>query len=200
MRQLNVFRETIVCDVTTSRSKSMYSATETSVESSFTKLSNSSSSRISVNWTSGWLFRNSHFLKQLTIDSYGTSPQADFIQEIAFKTSTSWIMSVAFTLSLILEITNFKSFLRYLSMKFLMNPSSNGWSLEVVFFWQKHDFDVGILLALTFKMAQCVIHKKYNFPLSNFHLSTSFAQNWCHNSCSHPCFWIGVVMNAMGSG
>ena len=42
-------------------------------------------------------------------------------------------MSVAFTLSLILEITNFKSFLRYLSLKFLMIPASNGKSLEVVF-------------------------------------------------------------------
>ena len=135
------------CDVTTSRSKSMYSAAETSVESSLTKLSNYSSSAKSVNWTSGWLFRNQHFLKQLTIVSSETSPQADFIQEIAFETSASWIMSVAFTLSLILEITNFKSFLRYLSLKFLMIPASNGWSLEVVFFWQKHDFDVGISLA-----------------------------------------------------
>ena len=61
-------------------------------------------------------------------------------------------MSVGFTLSLVLEITNFKSFLRYLSLKFLMIPASNGWSLEVVFFWQKHDFDVGILpLMLNFQ-------------------------------------------------
>ena len=122
------------CDVTTSRSKSMYSAAETLVESSLTKLSSSSSSAKSVNWTSGWLFRNPHFLKQLNIVSSETSPQADFIQEIAFKTLTSWIMSVAFSLSLILEITNCKSFLRYLSLKFLMIPASNGWSLEVVFF------------------------------------------------------------------
>ena len=43
-------------------------------------------------------------------------------------------MSVAFTLSLILEIMNFKIFLPYLSLKFLMIPASNGWSLEVVFF------------------------------------------------------------------
>ena len=50
-------------------------------------------------------------LKQLNIVSSETSPQADFIQEIAFKMLTSWIMSVAFTLSLILKITNFKSFL-----------------------------------------------------------------------------------------
>ena len=92
-----------------------------------------------VNWTSGWLFRNPHFLKQLTIVSSKTSPQADFIEEIAFKTSTSWIMSVAFTL-LIIKITNFKSFLQYMSLKFLMVPASNGWSLEVVL------FDVGISL------------------------------------------------------
>ena len=52
----------------------------------------------------------------------------------SFKTSTSWIMSVTFTLSLILEIRNFKSFLRYLSLKFLMILASNSWSLEVVFF------------------------------------------------------------------
>ena len=92
-------------------------------------------------------FLKSHFLKQLTIVSSETSPQADFIQEIAFKTLNSWIMSVDLTLLLILEIMNFKSFLRYLSLNFLMIPPSNNWSLEVVFFWQKHDFDVGILLA-----------------------------------------------------
>ena len=46
-------------------------------------------------------------------------------------------MSVAFTLSLILEITNFKSFLRYLSLKFLMTTASNSCSLEVVFFGKK---------------------------------------------------------------
>ena len=120
------------CDVTISRSKSMYSAAETSVESSLTKLSNSSSSAKSVNWTSGWLFRNPHFLKQLTIVSSENLPQTDFIQEIAFKKSTSWIMSVAFTLSLILKITNFKLFLRYLSLKFLMIPASSGLSLEVL--------------------------------------------------------------------
>ena len=87
------------CDVTTYRSKLMYSAAELSVESSLTKLSNYSSSAKSVNWTSGWLFRNQYFLKQLTIVSSETSPKADFIQEIAFKASTSWIISVAFTLS-----------------------------------------------------------------------------------------------------
>ena len=103
------------CDVTTSRSKSMYSGEEISVESSLTKLSNYSSSAKSVNWTSSWLFWNPHFLKQLSIVSSETSPRADFIQEIAFETSASWIMSVVFTLSLILEITNFKSFLWYFS-------------------------------------------------------------------------------------
>ena len=73
-------------------------------------------------------------LKQLTIVTSETLLQAYFIQEITFKTSTTWIMSVTFILSLILEITSFKSFLRYLSLKFLMIPASNGWSLEVVLF------------------------------------------------------------------
>ena len=49
-------------------------------------------------------------------------------------------------------------------------------------------------------MARCVNHKKYNFPLSNFHLLINFSQNWCHNIYSHPCFRIWVVINAMGSG
>ena len=43
----------------------MYSAAEISVESSLTKLSNSSSSAKSVNWTSGWLFRNPHFYQHI---------------------------------------------------------------------------------------------------------------------------------------
>ena len=51
------------CDVTTFRSKLMYSAVETSVESSLTKLSNYFSSAKSVNWTSAWLFWNPNFLK-----------------------------------------------------------------------------------------------------------------------------------------
>ena len=187
------------CDITTSRSKLMYSVAETSVESYLTKLSNSSFSAKSVNWTSGWLFWNPHFLKQLTIVSSETSPQADFIQEIAFKTSTSWIMSVAFTLSLILEITNFKSFLRYLSLKFLMIPASNGWSLEVVLFGKNTTFMLEYR-SLKLRMSRCVIHKKYNFPLSNFYLSINFSQNWYHNFGSHPCFRTGVVINVMGSG
>ena len=73
------------CDVTTSRSKSMYSGEETSVESSLTKLSNYSSSAKSVNWTSSWLFWNPHFLKQLSIVSSETSPRANLSKRLLLK-------------------------------------------------------------------------------------------------------------------
>ena len=84
-------------------------------------------------WTSGRSFRKPHYWKQLITVWSKTFANADLIHETAFKLSTYWMISVVFTLLPILEITNFKSFFRYLN---LIIPSKD-WSLDAVFFGKK---------------------------------------------------------------
>ena len=107
--------------------------------SCFTKLANSSSSSWSSFCTTpSWsLLQKPHLRKQLVTVWSETSSHAALIQEIAFNTWTSWIISKAFLLSSILEITNFVSLIRYLTLKFPIIPPSRGCSLDVVFLDKK---------------------------------------------------------------
>ena len=135
-RQAILSTSTKDCQVETSMLKLIESEAETSEGSSFTKLANYSSSWSST-WTSGHSCQIPNLWKPLITAWSRTSSHADLIHEIVFKMSTPSMMPIVFTLLLILEIANVKSFCRYLTLEFLIIPMSRCWSLDVVFFVKK---------------------------------------------------------------
>ena len=104
-----------------------YSSGSTSMVKLFRRSSNSSSGSSASKDTS----ENQHFLKQCFIVSLVIYSNAWFTHLIHCRRSTPWI-SDAFFPSLTLEITCFKSCLRYLTLKFWMIPASQGCNWEVV--------------------------------------------------------------------
>ena len=96
---------------------------------SFRRSLNSSSGSPASKYTS----ENPHFSKQCFIVSLVIGSNVWFTYPIQCRRSTPWIISDAFLQSSILEITCFKSCLRYLTLKFWMILASQGCNWEVVF-------------------------------------------------------------------
>ena len=118
-----------ISDVSTSSSNDAYSPGITSMVKLFRRSSNSSTGSSASKGTS----ENLHFSKQCFIVSLVICSNAWFTHLVHCRRSTPWIISDAFFLSSILEITCFKSCLRYLTLKFRMIPASQGCNWEVVF-------------------------------------------------------------------
>ena len=157
---------------------------------SFTKLANSSSSSgSSIYTTPSWAFlRKPHWRKQLVTVWSETSFHAALIQEIAFNTSTSWIISEAFLLS-IQEMTNFKSLFRYLT--------SRGCSLDVVFLGKKNYLNTWVWNNKIFRVTRNIVHKKQDVSRRSCHLLIDFSQHKSYNFTCHPWFLTWIVMHAI---
>ena len=78
-------------------------------------------------------FEKPHFSKQCFIVTLVICSNAWFTRPRQCRRSTLWIISDAFFSSLILQITYFKNYLPYLTLKFRMISASQGCNWEVVF-------------------------------------------------------------------
>ena len=126
-----------------------------------------------------------------------TSFHAALIQEIAFNISTSWIISEAFLLSSIREMTHFKSLFRYLTLKFLIIPASRGCSLDVVFLGKKTTliFEYETTKFSRWQGALCIKNKMFLLAAAIFRLILVNTESI--NFACHPWFLTWIVMHVI---